>query len=199
LRNVDLELTVGETLCVLGPSGSGKSTFLQLLAGIDQPTEGEIEWPCLTQPLHPKGIGIAFQAPSLLPPLDVQENVEFPLEIVGVDEATASVLSDQILEQLGLASLSEHMPHELSGGEAQRVVIARALVVRPALVILDEPTGQLDHVTARRVLDVVIKTCEEADAALVIATHDTAVAARMHRTVRLRNGELTEEGFSRPA
>jgi len=194
LRNIDLEVRPGETTAIMGPSGSGKTTLLQLIAGLDRPSEGDITWPALASPLHPSQIGVAFQGPSLLPPLTVLENVAFPALIAEIAEPDAIARSRKALEVLGIAGLEDHLPEDLSGGEAQRAVIARAIVLEPPLVILDEPTGQLDQTTAARVLDAVLARSGLVGSAVVVATHDAAVATRSQRVMELRGGHLMVGG-----
>jgi putative ABC transport system ATP-binding protein/lipoprotein-releasing system ATP-binding protein len=176
----------------MGPSGSGKSTLLYLMGGLETPTSGEISWPALgaRDTLRPGRVAFVFQMPSLLPPLSVVENAELPLLLQGSDVAAARRSALVALERMNLAGLADKLPEELSGGQAQRVAMARALAAGPALILADEPTGQLDHRTAGHVLDVACEALKGTPAALVIATHDPVVAARMDVVWRIHHGVL---------
>ena len=182
----------GDRIAISGPSGSGKSTLLHLLAGLDNPTSGSLSWPALGErkTLRPTYISIALQMPDLLPPLTVAENVALPLLLKQAGPQEAQAAAYDILEKLGLAELADQLPEELSGGQAQRVVLARALVTRPRLILADEPTGQLDHPTARAFFDRLFTVLDE-NSALVVATHDPSVAERMDHTWNMRQGILT--------
>ncbi|HEY0449600.1 ABC transporter ATP-binding protein [Actinophytocola sp.] len=177
----------GARVALTGPSGSGKSTLLHLFAGLEHPTTGTIDWPALPRRTE---IGLVFQGPSLLPALDVTENVALPLLLAGhrPDDATERAL--QAMSRLGIDELAGSLPDELSGGQAQRVAIARVLAARPLLILADEPTGQLDRHTADRVLSVLLSTADEVGAALVIATHDPTVAGRLAEQWQMRDGRL---------
>jgi ABC-type lipoprotein export system ATPase subunit len=182
----------GDRIALVGPSGSGKSTLLHLLGGLDTPTSGSLEWPALgaRDTLRPTKVGLVFQMPSLLAPLTVVENVEIPLLLgpASAEKARASALD--ALDRIGLKSLAEKLPEELSGGQAQRVAVARALATRPKLILADEPTGQLDHPTAKHLFDVLLASLEGTDTALVVATHDMTVAKRMHKVWHMQYGIL---------
>jgi predicted ABC-type transport system involved in lysophospholipase L1 biosynthesis ATPase subunit len=172
----------GDEIALVGPSGSGKSTLLHLMAGLDRPTGGRVSWPALGG--HPSEltagtIGLVFQGPSLLPDLDVVENVALPLLLAGETEADARARAIVLLADVGLIDLAGQLPEELSGGQAQRVAVARALVGRPRLVLADEPTGQLDHEAAAMVVDLLLAMTGRLGAGLVISTHDSVVAARL--------------------
>jgi putative ABC transport system ATP-binding protein/lipoprotein-releasing system ATP-binding protein len=182
----------GDRIALVGPSGSGKSTLLHLLCGLDMPTSGALSWPALgvRAALRPRQIAIVFQTPSLLPPLTVVENVELPLLIGGVAPAAARMAALETLEALALAGIAEQLPEELSGGQAQRVAVARALAYRPRLILADEPTGQLDHPTAHQLFDVLLAALVGTDTALVVATHDQAIAQRMSDVWRIEHGVL---------
>jgi ABC-type lipoprotein export system ATPase subunit len=181
----------GESVALVGPSGSGKSTLLHLMSGLQAPTAGTVRWPGLDEaPRSPGTIGMIFQAPSLLPPLDVTENVALPLLLRGVDPAEAARRALAALDRLDLGVLARKLPEELSGGQAQRVAVARALVSAPQLVLADEPTGQLDRATGTRVLDTLLEAVASAGAALVISTHDPLVAARPSSRWSVRDGVL---------
>ncbi len=182
----------GNRIALAGRSGSGKSTLLHLLGGLDTPTSGGLSWPALEAhaTLRPAQIAIVFQTPSLLPPLTVVENVELPLLIGGVAPTAARTAALETLEALALTGLAQQLPEELSGGQAQRVALARALAYRPRLILADEPTGQLDHPTAQQLFDLLLATLDGTDTALVVATHDQAIAQRMSDVWRIEHGVL---------
>lgn len=191
VRDATCQILPGMRIALVGSSGSGKSTLLHLFAGLDQPTTGTITWPALEgAPLRPGPLAVVFQAPSLLPPLDVIENVALPLVLQGVDDAEARTAAGIALDRLGLAELAAKLPEELSGGQAQRVAVARALVATPVLILADEPTGQLDSETATEVTDALLETARSVGAALVIATHDTAVARHLDQRWTMTDGRL---------
>ncbi len=181
-----------QRLAVTGPSGSGKSTLLHLMAGLLEPTSGQVSWPGLggrpTQ--RPGVVGTVFQGPSLLPPLDVVENVALPLLLQGVTADEANVSARAALKALNLEGLANALPDELSGGQAQRVAVARVLACRPRLICADEPTGQLDRANADHVIDVLLAAADELDAAVVVATHDTRIAARLTERWHVEDGSL---------
>ncbi len=181
LHDITCEIRAGHQLAITGPSGSGKSTLLHLLAGLDDPTTGVITWPALgaRTELRPGPVGVVFQGPSLLPPLDVTENVALPLLLGGASEADAGVAAAAALARLDLTSLATKLPEELSGGQAQRVAVARVLAGRPRLILADEPTGQLDHAAAVVVVGALLDAANHLGAALVLSTHDPVVAARL--------------------
>jgi ABC-type lipoprotein export system ATPase subunit len=192
VHGANCEIDTGLHLAITGPSGSGKSTLLHLLAGLDRPTTGTVTWPALGswEELRPGPVGVVFQGPSLLPPLDVRENVALPLLLAGVSEAEASAAAGAALDRLGLSSLAAKLPEELSGGQAQRVAVARVLAGRPQLILADEPTGQLDHATGGAVIDVLIESAVLLGAALVVTTHDPAVADRFDVRWEMADGRL---------
>jgi putative ABC transport system ATP-binding protein/lipoprotein-releasing system ATP-binding protein len=182
----------GDRIALMGPSGSGKSTLLHLLAGLDKPTSGSIKWPALgmRETLRPGKVGLVFQVPSLLPQLTVGENVELPL-LLGQDSAEkARAAALDALDRIELRSISEKLPEELSGGQAQRVAVARALASQPKLILADEPTGQLDQPTAQHLFDVLLASLEGTQTALLVATHDRSVAERMNVIWRMDHGIL---------
>ncbi len=195
VHGVSGEVRLGDLIALSGPSGSGKTTLLHLLAGLDRPTAGMIEWPSIggRERLRPGPIAIVFQAPSLLPPLDVIENVALPLLLQGIDRHTARAAADEALSRLDLASLSTKLPEELSGGQAQRVAVARVLAGRPQLILADEPTGQLDHASGGAVIDALIAAATDTGAALIVNTHDDTVAHRLDHHWSMTNGRLTTE------
>ncbi|MDE2369867.1 MAG: ABC transporter ATP-binding protein [Burkholderiales bacterium] len=191
LRPACFEVRAGERIAVVGPSGSGKSTLLQLIAGLDMPSSGRLDWPGLAprEQLRPRHVGVVFQSPNLLPSLSAAENVEVPLRLLG-EHPRPREAALAALDRVGLADLADKLPDELSGGQAQRVGVARAIVLQPRLVLADEPTGQLDHVTAQSVVDALLAALGDSDAALVLATHDETVAARMTTRWRMDHGRL---------
>jgi ABC-type lipoprotein export system ATPase subunit len=182
----------GERVAITGPSGSGKSTLLYLLAGLETPTSGTVTWPALgpRDSLRPSRIAFVFQMPSLLPPLTAVENVELPLLLNHVDVKTTRQVALAALEQVKLSNIAESLPEELSSGQAQRVAVARALAFRPRLILADEPTGELDHPTGQYLFDVLLNALEGMNTALVVATHDPAVAERMHKIWHIHYGIL---------
>jgi ABC-type lipoprotein export system ATPase subunit len=192
LAGVSASVVAGDRIAVVGPSGGGKSTLLQLMGGLDRPTIGELAWPALgpRDSLRPRQIGYVFQTQSLLAPLSVLENVELPLLMAGEKAETARVRGQEVLEQLDLALIASKLPEELSGGQAQRVAVARAFVGRPRLILADEPTGQLDHPTAQHLFDVLLRVIEGSDIALVVATHDMAIAQRLPTIWHIAHGRL---------
>ncbi|MFC6751565.1 ABC transporter ATP-binding protein [Deinococcus aquaticus] len=179
-------------MALLGTSGSGKSTLLHLLGALDAPTSGSLSWPALGAPenLRPGLVSFVFQAQSLLAPLSALENVALPLILNGQDTRSALHEALEWLKRLDLGTLADQLPEELSGGQAQRVAVARALVTRPRLILADEPTGQLDSVTAQHLMDVLLSALPP-NAALVLATHDPAVAARLNAVWHLRDGAVS--------
>lgn len=181
----------GDRIALLGPSGSGKSTLLHLMAGLDVPSSGEIGWPMLgdRDALRPSRVAMVFQSPSLMPPLSVVENVELPLILSG-GSGDARAAAMDALDRVGLAELAEKLPQELSGGQGQRVAMARAIAARPQLLLADEPTGQLDQATGRALIDGLLGWLAGSEIALVIATHDLAIAERMDRVWRMDHGRL---------
>ena len=181
-----------EQIALMGPSGSGKTTLLHLLAGLDAPTVGHVTWPAIGPRgvLRPGPVGVVFQGPSLLPPLDVLENVTLPLLLAGVDRDEARRRATAALVELDLAELSAKLPEELSGGQAQRVAIARILATRPRLMLADEPTGQLDHVTGDHVIDTLIAAATTSGAGLIVNTHDPIVGDRFSIRWTMTDGRL---------
>jgi ABC-type lipoprotein export system ATPase subunit len=182
----------GARIAVVGPSGSGKTTLLHLMSGIDAPSGGAIEWPALGDPadLRPQHVAVCFQSPSLLPALSVAENVAFPLLLAGRGELSAASAALAVLDRMGLAELADRLPEEVSGGQSQRLALARALVSRPALLLADEPTGQQDHGHGERLIDVLLELARDGGIAVVVATHDPAVAARFQTKWTMRDGFL---------
>lgn len=192
LEPTTCEIRSGDRVALVGPSGSGKSTLLHLMAGLDEPTLGEVRWPAIGPPqaLRPGPVAVIFQGPSLLPPLTVEENVALPLILAGRDDRDAHAAAAEALERLDLATLGAKLPEEISGGQAQRVAVARALAGSPKLILADEPTGQLDRASGETVVDVLLAAAEHAGAALVVSTHDMSVAARLPAVWRLTDGRM---------
>lgn len=200
LRDVSLEIAPGSFCAVTGPSGCGKSTLLNLLGGLDQPTSGEITVDGL--PLHRadeaaltayrrERLGIIFQFFNLLPAMTALENVELPLLLRGDRTKDARTRAAEVLDLVGLASRAGAFPHQMSGGEMQRAAIARALVHRPALLLADEPTGNLDSDNATRVLELFQKIASQRLATLIMVTHSPEAAAVAARQIALVDGRLT--------
>jgi ABC-type lipoprotein export system ATPase subunit len=189
------QIKPGDKIALVGPSGSGKSTLLQILGGLETPTKGSIAWPLLGERdvLRPAHISFIFQMPSLLAPLSVIENVEIPLLLKKVEANQARVEAMNALERLEMHRLADKLPEELSGGQAQRVAVARALAGKPQLILADEPTGQLDHATANFMMDVLLTSINESGAAIVVATHDSEVARRFDTQWHMFRGRMEVE------
>lgn len=190
------EVPAGARIAIAGPSGSGKSTLLHVMAGLEIPTSGQVSWPGLSNDCYERAeeIGIIFQSPSLVPALDVTENVGLPMVLAGSGRETGrgpvGTRLQEALEAVGVADLAGKLPEELSGGQAQRVAVARVLAQRPLLILADEPTGQLDHDSGQRVIDVLLATASRLGAALVVSTHDTAVSRRLTTHWTMHEGRL---------
>ena len=194
VHGVTCTVESGASIAITGPSGSGKSTLLHLLAGLDQPTAGTVRWPAFDgQDLRPGPVAVVFQGPSLLPALDVTENVALPLLLGGSPPAEAQQKAAAALDRLDLAFLADKLPEELSGGQAQRVSVARALAGEPSLILADEPTGQLDHRTGGQVVDALLDAAAHLGAGLVLTTHDPRVAERVPVRWTMRDGDLAQE------
>ena len=200
LDDVRLDVRRGEFVAVLGPSGSGKSTLLALMAGLDHPSSGEVRLDGeridgLSEDrlalLRRHKVGFVFQSFQLLANLTARENVQLPLELLG--ERHAPRRAEELLRAVGLDERGHHYPSQLSGGEQQRVALARAFAPRPALLLADEPTGNLDGATGAVVLDLLTGLRAEYGATLVLVTHDPAVAERADRRIHLRDGRIERE------
>lgn len=193
VHGVSATVAPGTRVALTGPSGSGKSTLLHLMAGLEMPTAGTVSWPGPGgHPLAVPGrIGVVFQGPSLLPALDVVENVALPLLLADTAEDEATARAVAALDLLAIGDLARKLPEQLSGGQAQRVAVARALAAHPALILADEPTGQLDHEAAALVIDVLLHATTELGAALVVSTHDPLIARRLPTQWAMRDGTLS--------
>jgi putative ABC transport system ATP-binding protein len=201
LAGVDVAVRAGEALAVMGPSGNGKTTLLHVLAGILTPDQGEV-WlagervdqlsDSARTVLRRRRLGFVFQDNQLLAELPADENVALPLMVDGVSRRDAIGRARAVLTQVGLAAEAGRRPGELSGGQAQRVAIARALVGEPQAVFADEPTGALDAATGAHVIDLLVGAATHRGAAVVVVTHDDAVAARCHRVVRIVDGQVSD-------
>ncbi|CAM5726448.1 ABC transporter ATP-binding protein OS=Streptomyces alboniger OX=132473 GN=CP975_22550 PE=3 SV=1 [Streptomyces alboniger] len=187
VHGADLEIRAGDRLAVIGPSGSGKSSLLHLLAGLEQPTRGSVT---RAASLGPYDIGLVFQGDSLIPALSVAENTALPLILADRPEDEARQDALAALALVDGADLADRLPEEISGGQAQRVAAARVLAQAPQLILADEPTGRLDHATGARVLDALLAAADHTGAALVVTTHDPAVAARLTVRRTMRDGRL---------
>lgn len=201
LQEIDFSVESGETLAIVGASGSGKSTLLGLLAGLDVPTAGTVrlqgqDMYALDEDgraaLRGKHIGFVFQSFQLLPALTAIENVMMPLELAGLPGAREA--ARHWLVRVGLEHRMTHYPKHLSGGEQQRVALARAFATRPALLLADEPTGNLDAQTGQNIIELIFTLNREAGTTLVLVTHDDELAAACQRSIRLRNGRMVEAG-----
>ncbi|GGM50156.1 ABC transporter ATP-binding protein [Dactylosporangium sucinum] len=195
VRDVTCVVPASARIAVTGVSGSGKSTLLHLVAGIDEPTSGVAGWPRLGghPRRHPGRIGIVLQRPALVPTLDVGENVALPLLLAERPAEAARHAAAAALRLLDLADLTARLPHELSGGQAQRVAVARAVAPGPDLIVADEPTAALDSAGAAHLVDVLLAAADRIGAALVLATHDTAVADRFPGRWRMADGAIRTE------
>lgn len=206
LRDVSLALERGERAALMGPSGSGKSTLLNCVGGVDRPDSGEIRIGDRSLGdldenglcrLRREAVGTVFQFFHLLPTLSARENVEFPLQLAGVSEPERLERVADLIEEVGLTSRADAMVHELSGGEMQRVAIARALSIRPALILADEPTGNLDTVTGDAVLDLLETVSERHGIAMLLVTHSRQVTRICRRTMEIRDGVIVDREAAR--
>ena len=200
LDGIDLEVPEKQFLAVVGPSGSGKSTLLGLLAGLDRPTTGSIQFngTSLTElgedelaRLRREKIGVVFQSFHLIPTLTAFENVKVPLELKGDPDPDRVAL--RLLEEVGLSDRKDHYPVQLSGGEQQRVAIARAFIGRPALLLADEPTGNLDTANGQRVIELLLRLHRDQGSTLILVTHDPTLAVHADRILTLRDGRIVDD------
>ncbi|MBN1395616.1 MAG: ABC transporter ATP-binding protein [Pirellulales bacterium] len=205
LRGIDLQVRKGELLAIMGPSGSGKSTLLHLLGGVETPTSGHVflegvDLATLSDDqrtiIRRERMGFIFQSFNLLPAFTAEENVALPLELGGLASGESRRRAEETLRMVGMSHRRHHVPSAMSGGEQQRVAIARALVMRPALLLADEPTGNLDSANGRQVTALLRRLVTQDEQTIVMVTHDAGVAAQADRLVRLRDG--LEESNGRP-
>jgi putative ABC transport system ATP-binding protein len=200
LKNVSLDIAAGEAVALLGPSGSGKSTLLMAMAGLEAPDSGAVRIDGRRIDLMGEDelarfrgahIGVVFQAFHLIQTLTALENVALPLELAGAQGAFSR--AHAALEQVGLAERMRHYPAQMSGGEQQRVAVARAMVIHPSILVADEPTGNLDQAVGAEIVDLIFALNRTRGATLVLVTHDEALARRCQRIVRLRNGKIESD------
>ena len=202
LHAVDLAVVKGEHVAIMGPSGCGKTTLLNIIGGLDRPDTGSVAVSgepivyhdrALTR-LHRTEIGFVFQGYGLIPSLTAVENVEFTMLANGVDFKMRRARALSLLAAVGLEAYSARYPEELSGGERQRVAVARSLAHSPAVILADEPTGNLDHQTGFQVIGVMVRSCRDRGAALIVVTHDSEIAAEMQRVVHMKDGRVLFAG-----
>jgi putative ABC transport system ATP-binding protein len=200
LKNVSFEVPQGSFIAIVGPSGSGKTTLLGLLAGLDRPTRGTVllddaDLGSLDENararLRGEKVGFVFQTFQLIPTLTALENVQVPLELQGAPNAGAR--ATELLSRVGLAERADHFPTQLSGGEQQRVAVARAFANSPRILFADEPTGNLDGVTGSRIFELLQTLNSQSGSTIVLVTHDAALAAKAARIIRLSDGEIVED------
>ena len=208
LRDLDLRVRAGELVAVMGPSGSGKTTLLNCLSGLDDIDAGRVfisgqdlfAMSDADRTEHrARSMGFVFQSFNLIPVFTAAENIELPLLLVGTDRREARERAMAMLARVGLTGRDRHRPNELSGGEQQRVTIARALVARPAIVWADEPTGNLDTAMAVQVMDLLLQLNAEEGQTIVLVTHDPSIGAAAHRLLRMRDGMLASDEPVGPA
>jgi len=199
LRHLDLDLEAGERVALLGPSGCGKTTFLNLLGALDRPDEGDVllageslfqTGPVRLAELRRSRLGTVFQFFHLIPTLTAEENIELPLRMLKWPEARIRERCRHLIQTVGLAHRADAWPAELSGGEMQRVAVARALAARPAVLLADEPTGNLDRASGLAVLSLLAELTEQQGSALVMVTHSEAAAGICHRILRMEDGQF---------
>lgn len=201
LSDIDFNVQRGDFICLSGPSGSGKSTLLNMVGGLDLPTSGEVfidgeeideldKSDLAEMRLHK--IGFIFQAYNLIPVLTAQENVEMVMQMQGIHKAERQQKSLDILKEVGLEGLQNRKPPELSGGQQQRVAVARAIVSQPSLVLADEPTANLDSVTANKLIDLMLAMNQQHKTTFIISTHDPMIMQRAKTLVKLHDGKITD-------
>ena len=207
LRNVDFHLDPGEIVSLAGPSGSGKSTLLHVIGALDEPTEGSIEVDGVSldglkarelSDLRLEKIGFVFQAYNLIPVLTARENVEFIMQLQGIDSGARRERAEEALSSLDLGELADRRPNEMSGGQQQRVAIARAIVTNPVLLLADEPSANLDTSTTKELCELLTRVNRERGVTILTATHDPLVMGYAARQVTLRDGEITDEQRATP-
>src|SRR5271155_575625 len=208
LRGVDFEVPAGQFVAIMGASGSGKSTMLGLLAGLDTPSSGKVviagvDITGLSEDklavVRGEKIGFVFQSYQLIPTLTAEENVLLPHELAGGDVAGGTLRARELLDSVGLSDRLDHYPVQLSGGEQQRVALARAFMVKPPILMADEPTGNLDSVNGAHVLDLLISLNRREGTTLVLVTHDRALTEHADRIVTLRDGKIIADEIREPA
>ena len=206
LRGVSLDVAAGQSVAIVGPSGSGKTSLLMVMAGLERATKGRIairgrELGGLSEDelavFRGAEIGIVFQSFHLVPTMTALENVALPLELAGAPDAFP--IAKKLLDDVGLTARIDHFPAERSGGEQQRVAIARALSRRPKIILADEPTGNLDGKTGRQIVDILFGLREQANATLVLVTHDERLAAMTNRVIRMSDGRIASDELTKPA
>lgn len=199
LHDVSLSIKAGEHVAILGSSGSGKSTLLHILGGLDQPSSGEVEFkghklhtlsPNAMAKLRNDEMGFIYQFHHLLGEFSALENVAMPLRIRGLSAKAAQEKAQVLLNEVGLSHRQAHLPSAMSGGERQRVAIARALVTEPSVVLADEPTGNLDDSTGEQIYQLLTSLSEKKKTAFVVVTHDIALASKMDRVLKIKDGQL---------
>lgn len=199
LNSVDLSIGSGDTVAIVGASGSGKTTLLSLLAGLDRPSQGQVflDGECLTEMdedgralIRSRYVGFVFQSFHLLPNLTALENVMLPLELLVRNDARAG--AEALLSRVGLQDRLAHYPNQLSGGEQQRVAVARAFAAMPRVLFADEPTGNLDSATGEQIIELLFEINREKRTTLVLVTHDDALASRCERIVYLKSGSIVD-------
>ena len=202
LRGVDLGVRRGEMVAIMGPSGCGKTTLLNVLSGLDDLSDGEVYVDGESikgmsdrrrTRFRAEKMGFIFQSYNLIPVLSAIENVELPLLVAGHKPKKARRWAEDAVEMVGLADQAKKRPAEMSGGQQQRITVARSLVNNPAIVWADEPTGALDSETSSGIMDLLVRLNESEQQTFVLVTHDAAVAARAHRTIRMRDGRITSD------